>query len=249
MVKVYLDNNVLVDIEEGKYDLSNFLLLENVEYYYSSAHIGELIEGLNLKLLSVDNRLSLIENLCRTNYIQFGATKPVICRETPKEVFKLENKPEMMYLRCILNNSVSNLIVDRDKFLEILKIRKIDINNISPQNILNELDYALSTMDDNDEKMNINNYLKATDAIGRAVYSTLFNLLDFACYYKDKQTVHSDIARMYDASHAYCAQLCDFFVSQDKRMRYKTEAVYNYLGIGTKIMSTANYIKDFVLFN
>ena len=149
-----------------------------------------------------------------------------------------------MYIRCILNNSVSNFIVDRDEFLEILRIRKIDINNIPPQHILNKLDNALSTMDDNDEKMNINNYLKATDAIGRAVFSTLFNLLDFACYYKDKQTAHSDIARMYDASHAYCAQLCDFFVSQDKRMRYKTEAVYSYLGIGTKIMSTAEYIMD-----
>ena len=95
--------------------------------------------------------------------------------------------------------------------------------------------------------ISINSYLKATDAIGRTVFGTLFNLLDYVCYYKDKQTNHSDIARLYDASHAYCAQLCDYFVSQDKRMRYKTEAVYCYLGIKTVTISPKDYISQFLL--
>lgn len=34
MNKVYLDNNVLVDIEAGKIQLENFCTLPDVEYYY-----------------------------------------------------------------------------------------------------------------------------------------------------------------------------------------------------------------------
>ena len=83
--------------------------------------------------------------------------------------------------------------------------------------------------------ISISGLLLRSEAIGRTVFGTLFNLLDLACYYKDKQTEHSNIARFHDASHAYYAQLCDFFVSE--RMRYKTKAVYSYLGITTSVLS------------
>lgn len=58
----------------------------------------------------------------------------------------------------------------------------------------------------------------------------------------DKPTDHSNIARMHDASHAYFAQLCDVFVSNDKKMRYKTEAVYSYLGVDTRVESGEEYL-------
>ena len=37
------------------------------------------------------------------------------------------------------------------------------------------------------------------------------------------------------------AQLCDVFVSEDKRMRFKTEAVYSYLGINTQVVSLKEF--------
>ena len=45
-MKVYLDNNVLVDLEDDKYGLSDFLSIQNAEYYYSEAHINELLEAI-----------------------------------------------------------------------------------------------------------------------------------------------------------------------------------------------------------
>ena len=44
-MKAYLDNNILIDIEYGKYLLSEFLSVPGIEYYYSDAHLGELLEG------------------------------------------------------------------------------------------------------------------------------------------------------------------------------------------------------------
>lgn len=242
MIKVYLDNNVLIDIESGKYYLSDFLLSDKIEYYFSPSHIEELIEGEHLIPLSKDNRLKLIGSLAHTNSIQPTFTLPTICEKNPYEVYEEEKMPITRFFRARANNFASTFIVDRNRFMEILRKRKIDMNNISPKDILNELDDALVA----NTGISIAFYLKETDAIGRAVFCTLFNLLDFACYYKDKQTKHSDIARMHDASHAYYAQLCDYFVSQDKRMRYKTEAVYSYLGIETKVISTIDYVNIFL---
>ena len=43
-MKVYIDNNVLVDIEVGKYSVEDFTGLPGATYYYSDAHINELLE-------------------------------------------------------------------------------------------------------------------------------------------------------------------------------------------------------------
>ena len=52
------------------------------------------------------------------------------------------------------------------------------------------------------------------------------------------------IARLYDSSHAYYAKLCDVLVSNDKRMRYKTMAVYDYLGISTTVMAADEFLNS-----
>ena len=41
-MKVYPDNNVLVDIEAGKYSAEMFMSISDVVYYYSDAHMNEL---------------------------------------------------------------------------------------------------------------------------------------------------------------------------------------------------------------
>lgn len=86
-------------------------------------------------------------------------------------------------------------------------------------------------------------YLRATEAFGgKPLYHTLFNQIDSANYWGDKKTVHSNVARLYDAAHAYFAQVCDVLVTNDKRMRAKTKAVYSFLGVKTNMMSTDEYL-------
>lgn len=47
---------------------------------------------------------------------------------------------------------------------------------------------------------------------------------------------------MYDASHAYYAQLCDYFVTNDKRLSYKARAVYAFLGIKTNVITSREFV-------
>lgn len=66
-----------------------------------------------------------------------------------------------------------------------------------------------------------------------------------ANYWSDKKTSHSDIARLYDASHAYSAQICDVLVSNDRKMRYKIKAIYSFLGVKTIVLSTQEFFSRY----
>lgn len=235
-MEVYLDNNIIVDIESRGLSLDS-LFIQNVNYRYSAAHIDEMSEGEN-KGVNVIHRLKTIDRIASSNYID-GIVQPEFFRKDPHCVY-VERKQNVILniTKMIINNSVREFNVDRDRFVGLLDWRKEEVNNIAPKDIMERLNNAMM------EKLNVDIplYLKSTEASGITLYHTLFNLLDFACFHKDKKGDHVNIARMYDAFHAYYASICDIFVSRDKRMRYKTMAVYHYLGVKTKVMDLKEYI-------
>lgn len=241
-MKVYLDNNIIVGIENGDYESSAFKSKHDAEYFYSAAHIDELIEGEQVPQLSIDKRLSIIDNLAGENHILNGYEDPEFLQKSARELYDFSHSFPQIMMRDWINSLSANFNPDRDKFLDILKLKKIEVNNIKPCNIISEIDRRLQEADDPRERISVREYLDRSEAVGRSVYCALFNLLDFACFHKDKQTDHSNIARMHDASHAYFAQLCDIFVSDDKKMRYKTEALYAYLGVKTKVMNGIDFL-------
>lgn len=241
-MKVYLDNNIIVGIEEGDYDLSLFKSFPDVEYYYSAAHVDELIEGKENPKISVDKRLSTISELAGTNHILNGFQDPEVYAKSIQVMYALANSPLQTTIREQINSASNNFIVDNDRLLEILKLKRIEVNNIEPCDIISEIDRRMLEAENPVDRISVREYLFRTEAVGRSVYCTLFNLLDFACFHKDKPSAHSNIARMHDASHAYFAQLCDEFVSDDKKMRYKTMAVYSYLGVKTRVMSGKDFL-------
>ena len=240
MQKVYLDNNIFVDIEYGNLNLSDFLSYRDTCYYFSSAHIEELIKGEGIEKLSIEKRLKLIEQLTKTNCILSGLIQPEFVSLTPQQLYDRIRRGLTNIMREIVNSSVMNFNIDREKFMEYLKINKKEINNIPPQDILPTINEVLF------QYMNIDlvTYIQRTEAIGYTLYYTLFNLLDFLCYHKDKQTENSNVARLYDSFHAFSAQICDVLVSEDKKMRYKTKAVYSYLGIKTKVLSMSEFLSS-----
>lgn len=244
-MKVYLDNNIIVGVENGDYEISPFIIHEGVDFYYSAAHIEELIEGSHIKYLSVDKRLSTIDEICGFNHILNGCHEPEFYPKAPKEMYDIECSPILSCMRGLVNNRSALFNVNNKRFLEILKLRRIDVNNIKTCSIILEIDRRLQSADDPRDRISVKEYLQRTEATGQSVYATLFNLLDFACFYRDKPTDHSNIARLHDASHAYYAQLCDVFVSDDKRMRFKTEAVYSYLGVKTRVISGKEFLASF----
>lgn len=235
-MKVYLDNNVLVDIETGKYSANTFLSIPDVAYYYSDTHMNELLEAKGNPKVSQEGRLELISCLCGRNHILTGGFDiPEIYEKDSSEMYGLCDN----LLRAIIAQRVNT---GDDLFLELRERLNFDstiFNNVSPEKVLVMIDEKAK------QKLNIDllTYLRATEAFGgKPLFHTLFNLIDSANYWGDKKTVHSNVARLYDAAHAYFAQVCDVLVTNDKRMRAKTKAVYSFLGVKTKVVSTNEYL-------
>lgn len=64
MIKVYLDNNIIVDIEDGKNLVDLLLNRGDCAYYFSQAHIEELLEAKDNPKVSQRGRLNLLSKLC-----------------------------------------------------------------------------------------------------------------------------------------------------------------------------------------
>lgn len=77
-MRVYLDNNVLIDLEENVYSLADFLSITKAEYYYSNAHISELLNGEDCSIPGLkEKRLTTIKAVCGNKYL-FQDTPSVI---------------------------------------------------------------------------------------------------------------------------------------------------------------------------
>ena len=200
--------------------------------------MNELLEAKGNPKVSQEGRLNLISKLCGRNNILTGGF------EAPEF---LEKDPEEMYRQC--DNPLRAFIAQRvntgdELFMELRERLGFDstvFNNVSPGLVLEMIDDKVKEKLDN---LDLLTYLRATGAIGdKPLYHTLFNLIDSANYWGDKKTAHSNIARLYDAAHAYFAQICDVLVTNDKRMRAKTKAVYSFLGVKTRVVSTSEYLE------
>ena len=236
-MKVYLDNNVLVDIEAGKYSVDTFLAIPNVAYYYSDAHMNELLEAKGNQKVSQEGRLRLISRLCgRNNILTGGFDVPEFYEKDPEEMYWLCDNPMRSFITQQVNTGDELYMELRER----LGFDSTVFNNVSPNQVLEMIDEKVKEKFDN---LDLLTYLRATEAFGgKPLYHTLFNLIDSANYWGDKKTAHSNVARLYDAAHAYFAQVCDVLVTNDKRMRAKTKAVYSFLGVKTRVVPTNEYL-------
>lgn len=65
------------------------------------------------------------------------------------------------------------------------------------------------------------------------------NILEEIRYYPEKVDKYS--SRLHDVSHIIYASYCDIFVSEDQRLRKKTQAIYSLLKVPTKVVSLSEF--------
>lgn len=240
MIKVYLDNNIIVDIEDGKILVDLFLNRGDCAYYFSQAHIEELLEAKDNPKVSQRGRLNLLSKLCGRNHILTGVGDiPEFFDKEPLEMYNLSCNTYLV--RQLINQSVNQFEALALNVRQELGFDTIQFNNEFPNNVLNLIDRRMK------KKLGINliAYLKKTEAnMGKSLYHTLMQLVDMANYWGDKKTNHSNVARLYDASHAYFAQLCDILVTNDRRMSMKVQAIYSFLGVKTRVISADDFLQN-----
>jgi hypothetical protein len=131
-MKIYVDNNILVSIEDNEIsidDLKGFFG-KNAHFVYSYIHLQELMEAKDNFEEHKKKRFDTLQKL--TNYIQI---RPII--SIAKKFYFVLEEPESLLATLRehnditerLRNSANNFdLVDRDKLMEKLSIDKKRIN-------------------------------------------------------------------------------------------------------------------------
>ena len=139
-MNVYLDNNVYVDIECHELNFLDFISKDNASYYYSSEIIDELLEGESVCNINQSARIELIEKICGSNCILPNIEVPEFYKKSPRWFYDNNNTDLFRIMRRHLTNNVSNIRPDHDAVLKELSLKRIEINNISPNDIFNRID-------------------------------------------------------------------------------------------------------------
>jgi uncharacterized protein Veg len=249
-VKAYLDNNVVISIEENVSSIEQ--LQKKIDssitmFPYSSAHLQEALE---LKHNSTEERekfllkrCGMLDEISACNYlvenlqdrkVYFFKTKAIeMCQQ-------IDNDFATNAIKGFINLTLNSVKQEIRKYLNIDSSR---LNNYKPSEIIEHLNTKLPALGENlsfieliegSSKYNISG--KEFDM--RHYIGGIFEFLDMLGYWKDKYTEKSNFARLMDARHTFFATFCDYFVSNDKRTRFKARVVYDYYNIGTKVVDS-----------
>ena len=247
---IYLDNNILVSIENGDFSLQDIISLLSAKkprFYYSSAHIFEVEHFKGNATISAEilrsNRFGAIRTIFANNYLYIN--------DKDRAITYIKEDPQVVYDTITLSSigipAMKNLVnlVSKEKKEAIRNqfgIESLILNNL-------ETDAALDYLQ---QKMQVAGTHKLlTDMIEHAVtlhpgngsfglynrFAAIFEMLDLFGYWRDKETDHSNYARLWDAFHSFFASYCDYFISDDKRTRYKARLAYEIYQKKTKVLS------------
>ena len=116
--------------------------------------------------------------------------------------------------------------------------RKIQGSNST--NIFKELDAAVFSQTNKTFVELIENPIAEKSKSNLELFTSLYLTLNLSGFFSDK---HRNLQNIYtDSEHAYYASSCDIFVSNDSRLREKTDAIYSQYNIQTKIISSDELI-------
>lgn len=243
---IYLDNNIIVDIENGELNLGelmNQLGVENGNFRFSSAHLWEALE------MSSDDpkkrrawlvqRCKTIEDICGSSYIHGfldGSTQVMV--QTPFVMLdSIDSEPlsqTMAPLLKLFNKDVRRAFKEDCPFdirnLANVHYKKVfaKLDDLLLNHFKQTLDQIIQTSQDYHDDFESHECHK---------YAQYFELLDLMGFQTDKHTPKSNYARYQDSQHCLSASLCDVFITSDERTAFKSLAVYNKEAVKTIVVT------------
>ncbi len=183
-------------------------------------------------------------------------------QEENKDIKDFYNK---YFKRLQAKNTVYNLMLDFSEFYEKLKINPEIYNSLSDfhrkqfhldpkevSNLKNPFEGLNSIFKKSSLNMNFDklNYLKSENNkilnSNFTKYAIEYSNLDISGFHPDKLNKKNQYTNLTnDSHHSYYAGYCDCFVSFDKKIRFKSSALYKKNNIETKVFSPPEFINHF----
>jgi len=120
-------------------------------------------------------------------------------------------------------------------------------NQEDPVNLIDEMLQAsdpagvFKGLDDVFNKNNSNTALKST----MIKFTSYYLMLDMTGFHSDKMSVkNSPTNTMTDAMHSYYAAYCDYLITLDRKMAFKSKAMYDKFGIETNVCTPDEFVEE-----
>jgi hypothetical protein len=240
---VYLDNNIFVAIENGKFNLSlinKIVGSDNYRIGFSDAHIHETdtITEYDGKTKSelVERRLRLIADITKGVYYNRNDNGFVFLPGiSPLKKYE-DSKGEFMTKQQIIEGFKKNMSDEhRKKFVEYFGFNSNELNNEPTERVLKYISDKMAEKGvsmANEMKEYVGNFPKNFHNRIHLPIVYFYLKLVLSGYFpeqKKKPEHNPDIPSMWDAEHISSAAYCDYFISRDKRCCEKAKVIYTYL--------------------
>gem|GEM_PF-1161123 len=253
---VYLDWNIIADMESGKLSWLEEKLFEaksrkTISIPFSATHIKE---ACNIESSEeINRRLGYISKLSSNLYFVNNLQSTGYLIETPKSVYDTIGEVSLDF---DTGNFFSSIIpFEVSKFArELLTLDSERLNNIPPEKAIDEIDKIITSKELRDRfwpdyegdlsfmglirkisELIIQNpfipykeqYYKRRFTMAENIIIGAFSLLDSFGFWSDKKTAYKKGSRFEDAMHAFNGTFTDLVISADRRFCMKSKAVYS----------------------
>lgn len=249
MKKIYFDYNVISYLRSGQDELLNkkyeSIAADNM-IVFSPAHLEDIAVSAmrdNVEKQIIFEEIEFLSKIAKRN-----ALRPV----TRDNVVIYDESPQDCYTRVIqhyANNDWAEK-VERD----IIRDANVnpagsprEMNNISPEDILNHIVYRelIAVWLSNEGIINTDERIaslrwtfadiKNRFSVFEAYVNLTANLLEKIGYYREKED--KSRSRLHDVSHIIYGAYSDLFVSADKKIIKKAKAIFSMLEVPTMALS------------
>ena len=224
--------------------------IENMMRKSSEIHgvLNPSKKGVFLKMESFKDPSKRIARYDTRNSIENTSVRKYNFRKIEYENL-LDNNQELMYISNLDEKEIWEQTVVRDKLKNIKN--RIDDHNMD---IINNLiiDYGVQAYDL--EKIyklpyfeivpNMYNDTRMSYVQLEFSLEVLGDILNEVGYCKDNK-VEKVKSGVYDTEHSIYATYCDLFITNDKKLTKRLNAIYGYLGVGTRCISYNEFEKVF----
>lgn len=231
---VYLDTNILGFIEAGKLDVQTIIAecnLQEPQFPYSTIHLFEAkqipvaVKALDRcqTMLDISKGLYLNHSLS-TNKLETTIVQPnVVYKDVYWDHIKLVEESI---------EQITSIFPQQQEMQAFLQFTAAEMNKLTPIKLLDRLDTRFEELGVKSANEYITDEIKSnqTPVVQRMSklieYIVWLYFLDAFKFYPDKQD--NIKSRLWDGAHAYYASSCDYFITADLRLSYKSSALFTW---------------------
>lgn len=118
--------------------------------------------------------------------------------------------------------------LDNDLYRYVIWLAYQNITQEEKENIRKHIEKILYSRDKVFERISSQHSL-----VENIIDNLMKTILEYGFYLEPKQKA---VSNLHDTTHCIYAAYSDFFITRDKKLKYKVEAIYKYLGVKTQVI-------------